>query len=561
MTSNTAEIPLDHDRGDEIMAYRGKEAVFDAVERHFTEADEREFGPAPSRSFIESEFFNLEPLESVDVLDAYWINEPFVYATVVFDERREKPTYRYFEPELTDFERHVQRELERTIRHVMRREEPISDDSAFEQRLEELVADHAATVDSESLYKIFYYIMRNFIGYGQLDPLMQDPYLEDISCDGPTIPVFIYHPEYEDLETNLIFEASDLDLLVHRLSQQINTHVSAAQPQASGILSDGSRAQLTIASDISVRGSNFTIRRVKETPFTPVDLIKFGTFSLEEMAYLWFAVEHNMSIMFVGPTASGKTTSMNALSLFLKPDKKVVSIEEVRELSVPHNNWVSYVTREVRKREQREGISMYDLLESALHQRPEYILVGEIRANPTVVRTFFQSIFTGHPGATTFHANSAQNAMNRLTSEPLDITEQMASALDIIAVQHQVRRGSGDRIRRNLSLTLVGSDAEEYSLSQVFRWNPQTDTIEATVDSLKETQVFEHISDQRGWELDQVQSEFERRRELLSYLVESDITEYERVVAAFLLFYRNKERVFEQIEAKTFEPPALPDLL
>jgi flagellar protein FlaI len=555
--------------------------VLDDVERYFDEGIERAFGPGPDRSFIESNFFDLDPLESAEMLDGYWVDEPFAYTAILFDEHNERVWYRYFEPELTEFEEHVRQDLQRTIRHVMRNRGPESDDSRFEQTLEELVADHAATVDSASLHKIFYYLRRDFLGYDKLDPLMADPYLEDISCDGPNAPVFVYHRHHEDLQTNLVFGESELNLFVHRLSQRIGKQVSAAEPQASGNLPDGSRIQITLDSDIATHGSNFTIRKFDETPFTPLDLIELGTFSLEEMAFMWLAVEHNMSLMFVGPTASGKTTSMNAVSLFLRPQSKVVSIEQVRELSIPHNNWVSYITREVKQREDREEITMYDLLQSALHQRPQYILVGEIRTDPTVVRTFFQSIFTGHPGATTFHASSAGDAISRLTSEPLDITGEMASALDVIAVQHQVMQEDGRaRPRRNLSLsevtgddegTSVGrqldthvenvrsevGDDESVSLTTLFEWDAESDTIEQAVDSLAGSRVIQQVGTKRGWETQRVLEELEKRRDVLSYMLEHDITDYEEVTSTLFLFSRNKERVLDEMRAGTYEPPSL----
>ena len=558
------------------------EQVLDDAERFFEQADERAFGPAPDRSFVASSLFELGPLSSGEVLEWYWLSKPFAYAAVLFDERDETTRYRLFEPTRTEAERQVQAELKRTIRHVMRNEGPPSDPDRFGRSVEELVADHAATVDSGSLHKLFYYLRRDFLGYGRLDPLMRDPSLEDISCDGPQLPVFVYHQEHGDMETNLVFDGSELDRFVHRLSQRIDRQVSAAEPQASGSLPDGSRVQLTLDSDITTRGSNFTIRKFDETPLTPVDLVELGTFSVEEMAFIWLAVEHNMSVMFVGPTASGKTTSMNAVSLFLRPQSKVVSIEQVRELSIPHDNWVSYVTREVRKRrEGREDISMYDLLQSALHQRPEYILVGEIRTDPTVVRTFFQSVFTGHPGATTFHASSAEDAISRLTSEPLDITGKMASALDLIAVQHQVRRDDNrTRPRRNLALSEVTGDEEgasvgrqldarledvgsevddeaTVSLTTLFEWDPDADRIEQAVDSLAGSQVLQRIAARRGWETTRVLEELDTRRELLSYMQEAEIRGYDEVAATLSLFYRNERRVLEEVRAGTFEPPSL----
>lgn len=535
--------------------------VLEAVDEYFSsEARNREFGDPPSRSFILSNYFDIQPLDELEVKQSYWLNKPYAYASVLFDESEDKNRYHYFEPELTTFEQYVRQDLQKTIRHLLREQsrEALQDTDQFERQLESIIADHAATVDSASLYKIFYYLKRDFLRYDKLDPLIRDPHIEDISCDGANVPVFVHHEEFDVLQSNLTFESDKLDSFVFSLAQRANKHVSASNPQVSGNLPDGSRVQLTIDSDITMRGSNFTIRKFEETPYTPIDLIELGTFSLEEMAFIWLAIENNLSIMFVGPTASGKTTSMNAVSLFLPPDGKVVSIEQVRELSVPHDNWVSYVTRQARESATREEITMYDLLQSALHERPQYILVGEIRTNPVVVRTFFQSIFTGHPGGTTFHASTAQNAINRLTSEPLDITEQMASALDLISVQHQItEEGSEIKPRRNLTLSEVRSPeerGENLDIVDIYEWNPERDEIEQSMQFLQNSRVLQQISQQQGIDIETVMDEIGYREEVLAYMVENGMNSYPDVIKTIFQFNRNQDRVLEQVRSGTLSP-------
>lgn len=535
--------------------------VLEAVDEYFSsEARNREFGDPPSRSFILSNYFDIQPLDELEVKQSYWLNKPYAYASVLFDESEDKNRYHYFEPELTTFEQYVRQDLQKTIRHLLREQsrEALQDTDQFERQLESIIADHAATVDSASLYKIFYYLKRDFLRYDKLDPLIRDPHIEDISCDGANVPVFVHHEEFDVLQSNLTFESDKLDSFVFSLAQRANKHVSASNPQVSGNLPDGSRVQLTIDSDITMRGSNFTIRKFEETPYTPIDLIELGTFSLEEMAFIWLAIENNLSIMFVGPTASGKTTSMNAVSLFLPPDGKVVSIEQVRELSVPHDNWVSYVTRQARESATREEITMYDLLQSALHERPQYILVGEIRTNPVVVRTFFQSIFTGHPGGTTFHASTAQNAINRLTSEPLDITEQMASALDLISVQHQITEEDSEiKPRRNLTLSEVRSPeerGENLDIVDIYEWNPERDEIEQSMQFLQNSRVLQQISQQQGIDIETVMDEIGYREEVLAYMVENGMNSYPDVIKTIFQFNRNQDRVLEQVRSGTLSP-------
>ena len=542
----------------------GEIAPIDEIKRYFTDTDTvQAFAETPSDSFIESRFFDIQLSNAFDVVEKYWTNKPFAYTTIVFDETEGKRRYLFFEPVLSEFEQYVRQDLEQTIRYALRDEDltAISDPDRFRDTLGRLVAEHAAAVEDGSLHKIFYYLSRDFIEYGRLNPLMQDPGIEDISCNGEDRPVFVYHEDYRDLETNLEFTEDELDSLVLSLAQRADKHLSISHPQDSGTLPDGSRIQLTYDSDISPQGSNFTIRKFQEIPFTPIDLIQFNTFSLDQMAYLWLAIENNMSIMFVGPTASGKTTSMNAVSLFLPPDGKIVSIEKVREISIPHDNWASYVSRDMSGSEKREEITMYDLLQSALHARPEYMLVGEIRTDPVVVRTFFQSIFTGHPGGTTFHASSAQNAINRLTSDPLNITEQMVSAVDLMAVQQQVSIGEqGRRERRNLNVSELRRETESddmLELVELFKWDPSSDVIKQTIDSLYESRVMQEIADNRGWDQERLLSELQKRRRVLEYLIESDITDYDDVIDAFYSFSRNEEQVLDRIRTDEFDPSAL----
>jgi flagellar protein FlaI len=536
----------------------------DDIKRYFSgDASSFEFAGTPPDSFIESDFFDVKLPDDFEIVQEYWTNEPFAYTIIVFDETAEKHQYLFFEPVLSDFEQYVRQDLEQTIRYALRDEDlmSISDTDRFRDTLQQLVAEHGGAVEDGSLHKIFYYLSRDFIEYGRLDPLMQDSHIEDISCNGEDRPVFVYHEDYRDLETNLEFTGDTLDSLVLSLAQRADKHLSISHPQDSGTLPDGSRIQLTYDSDISPHGSNFTIRKFQKIPFTPIDLIQFNTFSLDQMAYLWLTIENHMSIMFVGPTASGKTTSMNAVSLFLPPDAKIVSIEKVREISISHDNWVSYVSRNITGSEKREEISMYDLLQSALHARPEYMLVGEIRTDPVVVRTFFQSIFTGHPGGTTFHASSAQNAINRLTSDPLNITEQMVSAVDLMAVQQQVSIGEqGRRERRNLNISEIRRETESgdmLELVELFTWDPSADVIEQTIDSLYESRVMQEIADNRGWDQERLLSELQKRRRVLEYLIESDITDYDAVINAFYSFSRNEELVLDRIRTGEFDPSAL----
>ena len=259
--------------------------------------------------------------------------------------------------------------------------------------------------------------------------MMRDPLIEDISCDGPRVPVFVWHREYESIPTNVVFETpEELDAFVVRLAYRAGKHVSVAQPIIDGALPDGSRVQITYGREVSLKGSSFTIRKFRVDPLTIIDLIKFNTLSAEMAAYYWFAIEHRASILIAGGVAAGKTTLLNALAIFIPPEFKIVSIEETPEINLPHKNWLQMVTRpSFGSRE--TGVTLFDLLKAAVRQRPDYIIVGEIRGGEAY--TLFQAIATGHGGITSIHAENLQAAIKRLTSPPMNIPEDYIPLVDV----------------------------------------------------------------------------------------------------------------------------------
>ena len=517
----------------------------------------------PDEQYLIEKFFPHEPFDQGRELEGYWVNEPFAYISVRFDEQTRDHRYVIIEPELQSAERIVRKDLERIIRNVWRDRTVVDmvgeDGQITETSIRSVIEEQAATVDPGVKLKLFYYLTRDFAGYGPIDPIMHDRAVEDISCDGHDTPVFVYHQAHRDLETNLHFEEAWLDRFVVRLAQRAGDFLTVADPRAGGMLPDGSRIQLTLGGEISARGSNFTIRKFRDIPFTPVELIESNTFSIDQMAFLWLAIENNMSIIFVGPTASGKTTSMNAVSLFLPPNRKVVSVEQIRELSIPHENWIASVTRETTTANGRSEIGMYHLLQDALHQRPEYLLVGEIRTEPEVVRTFFHSTFTGHPGGTTFHAKDSKSAIERLLSEPLSVPERMINAIDIISVQRQVILDER-RLRRNFEIVEVNMPESELEIVPLFEWDPYTDSFDHADDLYGESRVLRDIAENRGWDELQINEELYRRRSMLQFLITHGYTDYEEVINTLYLFARDRDYLIEEIREGRFDPTTVEDL-
>jgi flagellar protein FlaI len=393
---------------------------------------------------------------------------------------------------------------------------------------------------------VLYYLLRDFIHFGRIDPVMRDPAIEDISCDGDEVPVFVYHGAYRDLETNVVFAGSELTSFVVQLAQRAGKQVSVSDPLVDASLTDGSRVQLTLGTDISTRGSNFTIRKFSEVPFTPVDLVRWNTFSVEQMAYFWLAIENNRSLLFAGGTGSGKTTSMNAVSFFIPQNSKVVSIEDTREITLPHDNWIQSVTRDSFAADNRGEVSMYELLQASLRQRPEYLLVGEIRTEERVALTFFHSIATGHTAYSTVHADSIEGVLNRLRNEPLNVPPAMLEGLDVVSVQRQIHLGE-DRVRRNMNVVEIlpgeGEATGIIGTNAVFRRDPRTDSHERVGTS----RVLSEIAEEHGWDDADLAAELARREAVLRYMVEAEITDYRDVASLIHTYGRKPEAVMARI--------------
>ncbi|MDW8360711.1 MAG: type II/IV secretion system ATPase subunit, partial [Candidatus Caldarchaeum sp.] len=311
---------------------------------------------------------------------------------------------------------------------------------------------------------------------GALEPFIRDPYIEDVSCDGVG-PIFVEHKIFGSCETNIRFkDHEELDSFVERLAERIDKPVNYRKPIVDASLPDGSRINIVYGSDVSRHGSNFTIRKFSDKPVSIADLVNWGTLSSLEAAYLWIMMEHGMSTWFCGETASGKTTALRAASVFINPRAKIVSIEDTPEIVVPHDNWIREVTRQGEKGE--GDITLFDLLKSALRQRPNYIIVGEIRGAEASVA--FQAMQTGHPVLATFHAGSVEKLIQRLTGDPINIPKTYVDILNCVLIQSAVRLPSNGRVeRRVLSINeMVGYDPStgRFDYIELFNWDSGSDS-------------------------------------------------------------------------------------
>jgi flagellar protein FlaI len=403
------------------------------------------------------------------------------------NDKAERDTYIPIEPHLTINLEHILGEVEEKlldwVEVIGAAETEDAKREALLKAIDAIVSLNGDTrkvhVTPRELEALRYVVVRDKIGFALLAPLLHDRHIEDISCSGVG-PIFLEHKIFKSIQSAITFKTEDeLNEFVVWMGEWIKRPVTVRNPIVDAVLPDGSRINIVYGSDVSKRGSNFTIRKFSDVPTSVFELIEFGTMDYMMAAYLSFVLEEGMNMFVVGATASGKTTTMNAITTFILPDKKIVSIEDTPELQVPHKNWIRETTRGSAKDNTGSDVGMFDLLKAALRQRPDRIIVGEIRGEEGAIA--FQAMQTGHGVMSTFHAASVEKLIQRLTGNPINIPKSYVDNLDIVLIQAAVKVPAKGSVRRVTSINeLVGYDAttESFSVIEAFRWNPATDTFD-----------------------------------------------------------------------------------
>ena len=478
---------------------------------------------------------------------------PFSYAAIVEDERNEIK-YSVLEPTLTELDKKSLTELKNILWDELSVNiKNLKDQSAEEflkYKVLETSVKYDISVDSKTLGKYQYYITRDFLGFGKIDGIMRDENIEDVSCDGINSPVFVWHRKYESIPSNLVFDtAQELENFVFKLAYLCGRHISIAQPILDGTLNDGSRAQVTYGTEVTPKGSTFTIRKFKKSPLTITDLIIYKALSTEIAAYYWFLIENRHSVLIGGDIGGGKTSMLNAISLFIRPTLKIVSIEDTQEIRLPHKNWEMMVTRQglgtgagAVGEAGIGSISMFDLLRAALRQRPDFIIVGEIRGEEAYA--LFQAMATGHLGLTTIHAEHVQGVMHRLTTKPMNIPHTQVENLNAVSI---VRRlvVNNVSLRRTISVSeMVGWDKEkdDFQIQDIFRWDAEKDIYV----KVGRSPLLDKIAAQWGYGAEEIDEELKIRQTILDYMVRKHIRSYEDVSKLVLDYFSNPEQVYRK---------------
>ena len=472
---------------------------------------------------------------------------------IIFDNYLNEYVYELNEPNLTQNEEKIKDKIINLFRNRADLDVfnlGLTEKSRYlKNTLNSILKENHIKLDENLKDKIFYHVFRDFIGYGKIDILMHDEGIEDISCDGVGIPIFIFHKKYQSISSNIVFNNSDiLDSFVVKLSQMSGKQISVYEPIVDGKLADGSRLQTTLSRTIT-QHSTFTIRRFREDPLTPVDLILNNTMSLHMAAYFWMAIEQSSSILFCGGTATGKTTMLNALSLFLPSNYKIVSIEDTREINLPHENWIAGTTRTgfspSEQSKTGKDIDMFDLVRVALRQRPKAIIVGEVRGKEAY--TLFQAMTTGHLSYSTVHASNLHALIQRLENPPISLPRMLLTSLDLVVFLNTVTI-EGDPQRRVTTVNeIIKLDPETNRLVTMtpFKWISETDD---RFEYSGGSRILGRIKLQNGWSDERQQQELDNRMVVLEWMKRKNLRSYKDVGKIVTEYRKNPEAVLKKVK-------------
>jgi len=394
-------------------------------------------------------------------------------------------------------------------------------------------------VTSVEKMSIDYDITKNIVGGGPLEPFMRDPYIEDIHIiTGEN--VHLIHKIFEMIKTNIHIDKEWADTFSQEFAEKIGSPVSEGQPIADGVMPDGSRVNIIHSKDVSLKGPSMTVRKFSETPISITQLISWGTIDTGIAAYLWLCLQYGRSLFVCGETAAGKTTTANAMFVFIPPDKKIYSVENTPEVKIPHEVWQQLVTRTTGPKEGH--VDEGELLKAGLRSRPDYIIPGETRGIES--RMVFQAMQTGHPVVTTFHAGSVTKVIQRFTGHPINIPKTFMDNLDVVVIQMAVER-KGKKLRRVLSVDEIegyNKEVDGVMSRMAFQWDAIDDThvFKANRNSFILEQKIAKMAGYKDPTL--IYDEYDRRKHILGRMVEEEIFDYYEVAQFIWTFYRKGER-------------------
>ncbi len=480
--------------------------------------------------------------EGFSEVETYPLKPPFSYASIVQNEATSELLYVVDELSLDKEEKEAYNRVKNVTEYELKApeaEEPLTE--SFHRQLPLILEKHPKIlmgITPIGIRKIEYYLERNTIGYSRIDPVMNDPNVEDVRCGGIGKPIFLWHRVYENIKTNVFFsDEEELNDFVMKIVHKAGKHISIAFPIVDVTLPGKHRLAVSYGRETTPFGTSFTIRKFREDPFTIIDLINNETIDESIAAYLWLLVENKMSIMIVGATGAGKTTALNAVACLIRPNHKIITVEEVAEINLPHENWTSTIARSGFGAEKEGEITLYDLIKSAVRHRPDLITVGEIRGEESYV--LFQALATGHGGLCTMHAEDVETAIKRLTQPPMNIPESIITLMNCLIVVRHVQTPVVLDCGKKLSsrkFVQVSEIQEANSFIDVFNWNASSDTFQ---ERLNESILLKRLAKKLNIPLDRLMGEFEARKSVLETMVENNIRDHRSVNRVLSKYYND----------------------
>ncbi|BBL45841.1 archaeal flagellar protein FlaI [Nanobdella aerobiophila] len=472
----------------------------------------------------------------------------FSYAHIYHDLISEEIVYELLEPELSYEEKFL---IEKIKKYII--------DDIYKDPDKYLEKDHKTILmkelgnyinkfkietDKNGFLKYYYYLWRDMLGLEKLEPLFYDIFIEDISCDGYDIPIYVHHSKYGILRSNIIFSRDELDRFTIKLAQKTGKNISYAEPLLDATLPDGSRINITYTDEITTKGPTFTIRKFKKQLLSLTDLIKDRTLDTKIAAYLWTLIEARANILISGSTSSGKTTLLNVISQFIPPDAKVISIEDTRELQLYHDNWIPATTRRgfnIGDRYYGE-VNMYNLLAESFRQNPDYVIVGEVRGEEAYV--MFQGMASGHAALSTIHTDTWKSLIRRLTTPPINLPVDQVALLDAVIFMIRARNISPSARRVREAIEVGKYKNNEIEAKSVIRWDFSDDKFETK--DLGKT-IEDELRYRLGYKQD-IEKSIKEKEKIIKYLLNKNIRDQKKISNYIKLYYIDKDSLLSEIE-------------
>jgi flagellar protein FlaI len=493
----------------------------------------------------------------------YLIDPPYQYVHIEYSKKDGSLIYEVVEPQLSEDEKVALDIIEHAFEKLVSTNLEIIEGERRTEYLRErfysLVNIFGLKLTEHQKERMFFTLKRQYLGYSRIDTMMKDKYIEDISCNGSEIFLYVQHRIYGSIRTNVKFGEVELNNFVLKLAQVGGRHISLLQPIRDVSLPDGSRGNLTLGGEVTKKGSTFTIRKFRANPISPVEMMDYHSVDAMELAYLWILMEYKRSILVSGGTATGKTTFLNVLCCFIPPEYKIVSIEDTAELNLLHPNWIQSITRAGFGSSESSSsvsgisgvssktpgdISLYDLLVAALRQRPEFIIVGEVRGGEAF--TLFQAIAVGHAALGTIHAGSMDELLARVESNPMNVPRSLFSNLDVVIFPMLIMKGerSVRRLATIIEMLELDRDSGDLITNTAFKWLPDVDEFQYQGRSF----LFDKIKDTHGVSKDHLNQELKDRTAFLLWMQKVGIREYSAVTEQIRAYYRDKPAMMKQVE-------------